>query len=71
VGEIAKAFSISAAAAGARLQALGTVPTADLLFLSTNAQPVQDAAAKLTALGAVPPADLQKAVKDAPGQWQR
>jgi MFS transporter, ACS family, D-galactonate transporter len=58
VGEIASAFQISAAEATARLQALGTVPQADLVFLATNAPPVQKAGADLTALSKVPAADL-------------
>jgi MFS transporter, ACS family, D-galactonate transporter len=100
VGEIATGLQLTPAAAAAKLQALGQVPVADLLFLNTNGKPVQDAVAQLTALGAAPAADLafvgkygpglqdpkvvasltylsseapivQKAVKDAPGQWQR
>jgi ACS family D-galactonate transporter-like MFS transporter len=80
VGEIAKGLSIDPTAAIAKLQALGQVPAADLVFLGTSAPPVQAAAANLTALGAVPAADLaylqangaevQQAAADAPTQWK-
>lgn len=58
VSDIASGLNIAPDAAVAKLQALAQVPTADLVFLSTNAPPVQAAAANLTALGAVPPDDL-------------
>jgi MFS family permease len=45
VGEIAKAFSISAAAATTRLEALATVPQADLLFVAEHGTQVTTAAA--------------------------
>ncbi|HEY2042374.1 MAG TPA: MFS transporter [Jatrophihabitans sp.] len=67
VGEIAKGLHIAPAAAIAKLQALAKVPTADLVFLSQNAAPVQAAAAQLTALGAVPASDLAFLSKYGPG----
>jgi MFS transporter, ACS family, D-galactonate transporter len=66
VGEIAAGLKLSAAAAAAKLQALATVPAADLLFLSTNGPKVQSAVADLTKLGAVPPADLALVSKYGP-----
>jgi ACS family D-galactonate transporter-like MFS transporter len=80
VGEIAKGLGIAPGAAIAKLQALATVPPADLVFLATSAPPVQAAAANLTALGAVPASDLaylqangaevQQAAADSPTQWK-
>ncbi|MET3803241.1 MFS family permease [Nakamurella sp. UYEF19] len=58
VGEIAAGRKIDPAAAIAKLLALSQVPTADLLFLNSNAKPVQTAAAQLGALATVPTADL-------------
>jgi ACS family D-galactonate transporter-like MFS transporter len=58
VGEIAVGRKIDPAAAIAKLQALSQVPKADLLFLNSNAKPVQTAAAQLGALATVPVADL-------------
>ena len=60
-----------------KLQALATVPIADLHCLQSNGAAVQSAAAQLTALAAVPAADtavlqeVQKAAADSPGQWQK
>jgi ACS family D-galactonate transporter-like MFS transporter len=58
VGEIAAGRHLPAAAATAKLQALGQVPPADLAFLAANGTAVRTAGAQLTALGAVPAADL-------------
>jgi MFS family permease len=79
-GEIAARFGIPATAALARLQALGKVPIADLVFLQANGAKVQQAGASLASVSSVPPADLAylsansaavaKAQKDNPGQWQ-
>jgi len=49
---------VSATEAAAALDALSKVPTADLLFLQTNAAKVQTAGDQLQALAKVPPADL-------------
>lgn len=80
VGEIAKAFKLSASAATSRLLAVAAVPTSDLMFLDKFGPAVQTAGNALQALGAVPSKDLtylqdkgpvvQKAVADAPGQWR-
>jgi MFS transporter, ACS family, D-galactonate transporter len=80
VGEIAVRFGIPPSAALARLQAVGRVPPADLLFLRANGPRVQQAGAALRSVSTVPPADLAylaqngpkvaKAQKDNPGQWQ-
>jgi hypothetical protein len=80
VGEIATKFGISPAEAGARLQALGTVPPADLIFLSTTGTKVAAATEQLKAAGTIPKADLAylqanasdvvKAQADNPHQWQ-
>jgi MFS family permease len=80
VGEIAAKFGISPADAGARLQALASVPPADLAFLSTTGPKVQDATNQLKAAGTIPKADLaylqanaadvQKAAEDNAHQWQ-
>ena len=45
VGEIAKAFNVTPAAATTKLEALATVPKADLLYLSEHAAQVQTSAA--------------------------
>jgi MFS transporter, ACS family, D-galactonate transporter len=58
VAEIAAGLKVSVARASADLRALAQVPTPDLIFLGTNAGPVQIAAKQLTALAAVPVADL-------------
>jgi ACS family D-galactonate transporter-like MFS transporter len=58
VGQVVAKLKVTAAQATADLQELTQVPTADLLFLSTHAAPVQTAADQLTALGAVPAKDL-------------
>lgn len=58
VGEIADGLKITPAQAAARLLALSTVPTSDLIFLGSNARPVQSAGAALTALSKVPATDL-------------
>ena len=80
VGEIATKFGIGQADAVARLQALGTVPPADLLFLSTTGTKVAAATNELKATGAVPKADLAylqanaadvvKAKAENAGQWE-
>lgn len=67
VGEIAAGLHVTPAVAAAKLQALAQVPTADLIFLSTSAPPVQAAVAQLTALGAVPAADLAFLSQYGPG----
>jgi MFS family permease len=67
VGEIATGLNVPPAIAAAKLQALAAVPVADLVFLSTNAKPVQDAVGQLTALSAVPQADLAFLAKYGPG----
>jgi MFS transporter, ACS family, D-galactonate transporter len=80
VAEIAVKLRIPPAAAAARLQALGKVPLADLVFLQVNGPKVQQGAAALKSVSAVPPAQLAylhangtkvvNAKKDNPGQWQ-
>ncbi|MBV9916250.1 MAG: MFS transporter [Solirubrobacterales bacterium] len=80
VGEIAVRFGIPPSAALGRLQAVGRVPPADLLFLRANGPRVQQAGAALRSVSTVPPADLAylaqngpkvaQAQKDNPGQWQ-
>lgn len=76
VGQIVTKLGVTPGEAVTKLQALATVPVADLLFLQGNGTAVQSAAAQLTALAAVPPADtallqeVQKAAADSPGQWQ-
>lgn len=57
VTEIAAAFHITPAEAGARLAAVAAVPSADLAFMAKNAPAVQTAAKELSALGAMPKAD--------------
>jgi MFS family permease len=57
-GEIATALHVSPQQAQARLTALRAVPSADLVFMATSADPVQKAGDALTALAAVPAADL-------------
>ncbi|GAB4009990.1 MFS transporter [Nocardioides ultimimeridianus] len=81
VGEIAKAFKISAVRATSRLLSVASVPAADLAFLNENGAAVQKAGNELQALGAIPAKDMtylqdkgpvvQKAVDDAPGQWRK
>jgi MFS family permease len=66
VGEIAAGLKVTPAQAAARLQALAAVPTADLLFMSTEAAPVQSAADGLSALGRIPAADLALLTKYGP-----
>lgn len=58
VAGIAVGLRIAPAAAVARLQALASVPTADLAFLSSTGPMVQAAATKLGALAAVPASDV-------------
>lgn len=80
VGQIATKLSIPPSEAISRLQALGAVPQADLLFLQANGPMVQQAAGQLMAVGSVPKADLaylqahgadvQKAATKSPHQWQ-
>jgi len=67
VGEIATAFGLNATQAAARLQALATVPQADLALLAADSSAVQSAAAQLTALGNVPAADLALVAQYGPG----
>ena len=67
VGEIATGLQISAADATARLQALATVPAADLAVVAANGPAVQAAVTQLTALAAVPAADLATVGKYGPG----
>ncbi|MGF7238568.1 MAG: MFS transporter [Frankia sp.] len=57
-GEVATALHVSPAQAQTRLTALAAVPTPDLIFMATNADPVQKAGDALTALAKVPSADL-------------
>ena len=58
VQQIMAGLHVSATEAAAALDALSKVPTADLLFLQTNAAKVQTAGDQLQALAKVPPADL-------------
>jgi hypothetical protein len=80
VGQIASKLSVPVPTAIARLQALGAVPQADILFLQTTGAKVQTAANQLKAAGTIPKADLaylqanaaqvQKAAADNAHQWQ-
>jgi ACS family D-galactonate transporter-like MFS transporter len=81
VGQIAEGLDVGTDQAVARLEALGTVPAADLGFLQTNGPAVQEAGARLQSVSEIPPADLaflsdnaaevEQAAKDNPKQWQR
>jgi len=66
VGEIAAGLKIPADQAALKLAALAAVPTADLLFMATNAPAIIQASEDLTALGKVPPADLAFLAKYGP-----
>ncbi|GAA1456462.1 hypothetical protein GCM10009619_05430 [Williamsia maris] len=81
VAQIAQKLAISPTQAITRLQALATVPKADLAFLQSTGTKVQTAGDQLKAAALIPAGDLsyiqanaaevQKAQQDVPGQWQR
>ena len=66
VGEIATGLKIPADQAALKLAALAAVPTADLLFMATNAPGIIQASEDLTALSKVPAADLAFLAKYGP-----
>ena len=66
VGEIAAGLKIPADQAALKLQQLAAVPTADLLFMATNAPAIIQASEDLTALAKVPAADLAFLAKYGP-----
>ncbi|WP_375481014.1 MFS transporter [uncultured Jatrophihabitans sp.] len=76
VGEITTKLKISQSEAVTRLQALGKIPTAQLLLVSQDGPKIQAATAQLTALGKIPASDTkilkqaQKAAHDSPKQWR-
>jgi MFS transporter, ACS family, D-galactonate transporter len=80
VGEVARAFRLSAPAALHRLEALAAVPRDQLLFLARAAPKVRAASAQLRSLSRIPSTDtaylqrygtkVAKAQRDNPGQWQ-
>lgn len=80
VQQISQKLGVTPKQATAKLQALATVPAADLAFLQTNGPAVEKASARLQSVSKIPADDLkflqdnagdvQQAVKDNPGQWQ-
>jgi MFS family permease len=59
--------TLTDAQAGAKLVALGKVPTEELLFVGANGPAVQKAGNQLTELATIPPADLATVTKYGPG----
>ncbi|MCW2781203.1 MAG: major facilitator superfamily 1 [Marmoricola sp.] len=76
VGEITGTLGIPATEAVTRLQALATIPAADLVLLQTDGPKIQAAQADLVALGKVPATDIallqkvQSAAEASPKQWR-
>ncbi|WP_216911058.1 MFS transporter [Nocardia noduli] len=80
VQQLAGKLGITPDQAGARLQALASVPVPDLVFLQANGPVVQQAGARLQSISQIPAADLafmtdrgaavQQASVDNPKQWR-
>jgi MFS family permease len=76
IGEITTKLGISVADATTRLQALASIPAADLLLLQADGTKIVTAEASLKALGAIPAADtkllthVQSAAAKSPKQWR-